>query len=268
MFGRNEIVGAKRFVGEPLETLVVTSVFYSLQGEGPFTGRPAVFIRLSHCQLACGFCDTFFDHGDRLSFDGLDDEVAMVCPDTFSPILVITGGEPMLQTNLAPYLKRQVANGVFNQIQIESNGLILRGLPPSVHLVVSPKCAEKHGKPTHYLQPGQGTLLRADSMKFVLNSDPASPYHEIPVWAFQWADITGRVLYASPMAEYRAYPDRSQELAKGDLKARSTGEKVSFWQPGLLDLDKVRRNHEHAARYCLRTGAFLTLQQQLFCNLP
>ena len=276
MFGHNEIAGAKHFAGEPTDTLLVTSVFYTLQGEGPFAGRPAVFVRLAKCQLACSFCDTFFDHGDRLTFEQIGraareaiwawaaaNEVAVES----SPILVITGGEPMLQPNLTRFLNSPSIQP-FNTVQIESNGLILRDLPHNTHLVVSPKCAEKNGKPTHYLKPQYDTLMRANTLKFVMSGDPGSPYFTVPYWALQWMDITGGPVYVSPMNEYTHYPDQSLERAGGDLKARTKGERVSFWEPGLLDLEKVRRNHEHAAAYCLRTGAFLTMQMQLFAGLP
>lgn len=56
MFGHNSIVGAKFFKEAPKDQLLVTSRFYTLQGEGPFRGMPAFFIRLAKCNLACSFC--------------------------------------------------------------------------------------------------------------------------------------------------------------------------------------------------------------------
>ena len=66
MFGHNEIVGQKYFDNAD-DKLFVTSIFYTLQGEGPYRGEPAVFVRFAKCNLNCGFCDTFFDDGDWLS---------------------------------------------------------------------------------------------------------------------------------------------------------------------------------------------------------
>ena len=45
-----------------MKTYRVNEIFYSLQGEGRWTGRPAVFIRMSGCNLSCPFCDTDFTH--------------------------------------------------------------------------------------------------------------------------------------------------------------------------------------------------------------
>jgi hypothetical protein len=69
MFGTNQIVGQKYFKDAPTNSLFVTSMFFTLQGEGPFNGMPALFIRLTKCNLACSFCDTFFDDGDWLTFE-------------------------------------------------------------------------------------------------------------------------------------------------------------------------------------------------------
>lgn len=56
MFGKNEIVGQKFFSDAKKDELFVTSMFFTLQGEGPFAGKPALFIRLAKCNLACSFC--------------------------------------------------------------------------------------------------------------------------------------------------------------------------------------------------------------------
>lgn len=272
MFGKNEIVGTKYFTERaPADSLLITSVFYTIQGEGPFAGRPAVFIRLAKCNLKCSFCDTYFDQGDWWTTSGAVDLVrethATLHPITSLPMLVVTGGEPMLQPNLIPFLEK--AKHHFNAIQIESNGLILRDVPLNAHLVVSPKCAQVEGKPTHFLKPPRRVLSRANSLKFVLTADEDSPYHTVPTWAFACRDMLGTPIYVSPMAEYQRQPQVEGLLhTKEDLLARSRAERVSFWEPGLLDMDKVRRNHEYAARYCLSTGTYLTMQMQLFTNMP
>ena len=78
MFGTNKITGLSYFsgkAGDPTAPkaggLKVTSVFYTLQGEGPYAGRPAVFVRLTHCNLACSFCDSMFEQGDFMSNEKL-----------------------------------------------------------------------------------------------------------------------------------------------------------------------------------------------------
>lgn len=270
MFGANQIVGQKYFTNE--SRLLVTSVFLTLQGEGPFAGRPALFVRLAKCNLNCSFCDTYFDSGDWLSLDDLMDKADRVVTNYYGPnparrsklVLVVTGGEPMLQANLAPML--QLARLRFAHTQIESNGILLLPIPTDTVLVVSPKCVEKHGRAIAYLTPNPKVLARADCLKFVLSADPTSPYHEIPAWAIEWMLRTKKQVYISPMNMYARPPVKAGADATLDQRS-AIDEVVSFWEPGLLDAAQNQANHEYAARYCLRHGLTLSLQMHLYASV-
>ena len=267
MFGHNEIVGRKFFAGR--DDLMVTSVFHTLQCEGPFAGRPAVFVRLSRCNLACSFCDTSFEHGQWMTRDALVDAMitAVQGPGALKglhfrdKVLVITGGEPMLQYDaLLPFLVS--CSGFFAKVQIESNGLLRGPLPDNIVLVISPKCIDNH-----YARLPYEVMKRANCLKFVITANASSPYNTVPEWAFDWRKQYKRPVYVMPMAQYTSYP-ATLPLAGGDLAQRSAAERVSFWEPGLLHLDRVRANHEYAATYALEHGLYLTLQMQLFTSLP
>lgn len=93
----------------------VNEIFYSLQGEGHFTGTPAVFIRFSGCNLSCIFCDTFHESFAEMSEDGIL-RTAASFPARHA---VITGGEPALQIT-ASLVDKLHASGFF--VQIETNG--------------------------------------------------------------------------------------------------------------------------------------------------
>ena len=131
----------------------VKEIFYTLQGEGALTGRPAVFCRFAGCNLwsgreedrasaACSFCDTDFvgtdgtDGGRYDTADALADKIAGLWParsrDRF---VVCTGGEPLLQLDTA-LIEALHARGF--EIAIETNGTI--PLPADLDWVcVSPK---------------------------------------------------------------------------------------------------------------------------------
>lgn len=291
MFGRNEIIGKAFFKDANKDELLITSRFFTLQGEGPYRGQPAYFIRLAKCNLACSFCDTYFDSGDWKSFSSLLEEASFVINDFFKKrnmfvpawaknfprkiVLVITGGEPSLQTNLSNFLK--LAQNYFQNTQIESNGIIaLPNLPDSTTLVVSPKCIEKNGKVERYLEPNKKVLERADCLKFLLSApedDRYAPYSKIPAWAHEWAESTGKQVFVSPINLYKKEPQRVKSIRDEErhltLDERSdVNEVVSFWESDLLDLKKNQRNHEYAAEYCLQHGFILNLQMHLFASLP
>lgn len=274
MFGHNEIVGQKSFPTD--DQLLVTSMFGTLQGEGPFSGRRAVFLRLAKCNLACSFCDTYFDAGDWYDFDTLRDELDVTMrraqgsiPNEKTWGLVVTGGEPLLQKALTPFLKEEVA--WWGWTQIESNGIVYQEIPDNTTLVISPKCLEKNGNAVKYLKPHRDNLDRADCLKFVMEADPDSPYSEVPDWALSWQHLTGKEIFVSPMNVYAREPQKAKVARNANettIEARSTIEEViSFWEPGLLDLDANQRNHEHAARYAVRNGLRFQLQAHLYAGM-
>ncbi len=115
--------------------LQLAEIFYSIQGEGLWTGTPAVFVRLAGCNLACDFCDT--DYSTKF-FATTDQVVAMVREaGRDCPMVVLTGGEPLAQAetlSLIEALRRDR-----RRVHIESNGTIFTELPDDVWLCVSPK---------------------------------------------------------------------------------------------------------------------------------
>lgn len=118
--------------------LKVREIFASIQGEGPFSGTPAIFIRLHGCNLSCVFCDTDFQSDmQEMSQACLVDYLTRSFPSS-TKLIVITGGEPFLQdfARLAVRLY-----GLGYTVQVETNGTIFReGFPYSrVHIICSPK---------------------------------------------------------------------------------------------------------------------------------
>lgn len=111
----------------------VNEIFYSLQGEGFYTGTPAVFLRLSGCNRACPFCDT-----DFAAFTPMEaGEIAQACAAYPARHLVVTGGEPLLQLD-SDLLRALKAHRFY--VQIETNGTL--PAPPEVDWVTcSPKDA-------------------------------------------------------------------------------------------------------------------------------
>jgi hypothetical protein len=160
----------------------------------------------------------------------------------------------------------------FKEVQVESNGIPDTVVPPGVTLVCSPKCVEKNGRAIKYFAPSKTILDRADCLKFVVSADPESPYSSVPDWALAWRDRTGKQIYCSPMNVYNSLPQKIKLLRseKGTITMaeRSTvDEVISFWEPGLLNLEANQRNHEYTGQYCVENGLRLNLQQHLYASL-
>ena len=116
----------------------VNEIFSSFQGEGPYAGLPATFLRLSGCNLNCDFCDTDFDDYKELSVELVKESILQHCKNNNTPLLVITGGEPLLQYE---ELKKLIEELDYSNltIQIETNGSIRRIPISPVSYVISPK---------------------------------------------------------------------------------------------------------------------------------
>ena len=129
---------------EPLdhgETIQVHSIFYTIQGEGPFSGMPAIFIRLAGCNLQCPGCDTeYTDHRKAYTAAQLKDAVSTMVREAggaAADLAVVTGGEPFRQ-NITGLVHALQELGYL--VQIETNGTLppSPGLPPCA-IVCSPK---------------------------------------------------------------------------------------------------------------------------------
>ena len=110
----------------------INEIFYSLQGEGRHTGRAAVFIRFSGCNLRCPFCDTDFSHYTEMSLEEL---IRAIRPWHDCGFVILTGGEPSLQVDEA-LVEALHHEGYF--VAMETNGT--HDVPKTIDWVtVSPK---------------------------------------------------------------------------------------------------------------------------------
>ncbi len=157
-------------------SLDVHSIFYTIQGEGPYTGRTAVFIRLAGCNLQCPGCDTdYTTNRQTMTIQEIAAKVERSYGEKnirHKPIIVITGGEPFRQnlSQLVGMLKR------YYRIQIETNGSL--GIEDINYLRdVDIVCSPKSGK-IHY-----SILSAASWYKYVLHHESVSPDDGLPILA-------------------------------------------------------------------------------------
>ena len=114
----------------------VSEIFTSFQGEGPYIGTPATFLRLYGCNLNCEWCDTDISTYEMLSVDDVAEILITQMEFNNINLLVITGGEPTLQMEEIKRLIKELPEDI--KIQLETNGSIFEYLP-EIEYVISPK---------------------------------------------------------------------------------------------------------------------------------
>jgi 7-carboxy-7-deazaguanine synthase len=210
-------------------SLSVHSIFFTIQGEGPFAGHPAVFIRLAGCNLQCSGCDTEYTEGRQIM--PIDHIVTAVYTAwnsghrKFHPLVVITGGEPFRQnvTGLANFLM----NASF-KVQIETNGTLAP--PLQLHNNVVIVCSPKTPKINPILAE------RADAFKYVLSHDSIAQ-DGLP---FNVLDEKNKLPVARPPIGY---------MGKIYLQPMDT-----------QDMVENKRNQDAVVKSCMTNGYIVQLQ--------
>jgi len=145
-------------------SLTINEIFYSIQGESDRAGRPCVFVRLTACDLRCVWCDTpyAFHEGQPLEIDHVLSEVEKFDCD----LVEITGGEPLLQEDVYPLMRRLLERGA--TVMLETGGHIsVARVPAAVIKVLDIKCPGS-GEAERNAWDNLDRLLRHDQVKFVI----------------------------------------------------------------------------------------------------
>lgn len=213
-----------KFQNHPFKMLYVHSVFSTIQGEGPYAGERAIFIRLFGCNLQCPGCDTdYTSENKEIHYVDLVSQVKEMHKAPY--LVVITGGEPFRQ-NIGDLCNELIEEGY--QVQVETNGTFAPSfnLSDDVFIVCSPKT----GRIQRHM------LERMDALKYVVN----------------WRSVAedGLPLLA---LEHRAKPTvaRPPKDFKGPI----------YVQPmDAGDMVETMMNRQAAVKLCLEHGFILQLQ--------
>jgi 7-carboxy-7-deazaguanine synthase len=193
----------------------VNEIFYSIQGESSFAGRPTAFIRLAGCNLRCTYCDTryAFDEGSEMSVV----EILRAIEAYPTRLVLVTGGEPMLQSSVHALLKNLLDGGY--TVLLETGGQeSLAEIDARVHKIMDFKCPSS-GMERHNDYDNVQYLTQHDEVKFVVGDRND----------FDWAcnlirrhDLTSRagcVLF-SPIRETLPYADLAGWVLGCGLRVR------------------------------------------------
>lgn len=223
MMGDNPI--RKQALGTPL---LVHSIWHTLQGEGPFSGLPAVFVRLWGCNLRCFWCDTDFESTkQQMEPESIVEHIGIIrSPKT--GLVVITGGEPFRQ-NLTPLVNALYEEGY--TVQIETAGtLTIPDFPwEKAHIVVSPKTGKINSR----------IAANACAWKYIIRRDEVSIVDGLPEVSSQ---VKGRACKLARPPKH--IPNDEVFLSPCDEQ----------------DSDRNAANMRLATKICLKHGYRLSLQ--------
>ncbi len=204
--------GLKQKIGNG-KKLLVDEIFYSIQTEGPFAGRPATFIRLFGCNLNCGFCDTPQESKpDKMSIKKIVKQVEKIAG---TMMIVITGGEPFLQ-NITPLVI--TLSKMSYHIQLETTGtLSLPDFPwdkssKFISIVCSPKTQKihpdiaKHALAYKYIISAELSPTAYGLPKGIFKPDNLSRIMLSPCWEKSQKKTTANIDRAVETAKAYGYP--------------------------------------------------------------
>ncbi len=194
--------------------LKIHEIYKSIQGESTHTGLPCVFVRLTGCNLRCTWCDTehAFYEGKDMSLDAV--VAAVAAYDT--PLVEITGGEPLAQKEAVPLMRRLLEKG--HRVLLETGGsLSVKDVPDAVIKIMDLKC------------PGSGECEKNDFANLeYLNASDEVKFVILDRKDYQWSkgilekyklNEKTRVLF-SPVYDKLNLKDLAEWILKDNLPVR------------------------------------------------
>ena len=172
--------------------LTVNEIFHSIQGESTHSGRPCVFVRLTACDLRCSWCDTpyAFTEGSKMSVD----EVAETVQAFGCDLVELTGGEPLLQKDVYPLMRRLIDAG--RTVMVETGGhLSIERVPLEVIRIVDVKCPGS-GESARNHWNNLALLSPRDEVKFVIRDRADYEYARDVVARHELVERTAAVLFS------------------------------------------------------------------------
>jgi 7-carboxy-7-deazaguanine synthase len=175
-----------------VDTLRVTEIYQSIQGESTWAGERCVFVRLTGCNLRCSYCDTeyAFYGGEAAPLEVVLERVlAIECP-----LVEITGGEPLLQKAALPLMTQLCDAG--RTVLIETSGnRDISEVDDRVHIIMDRKTPDS-GECENNLDPNLPLLREKDEVKYVIGSREDYEWAREDVRSYDLAAKVGAVLFS------------------------------------------------------------------------
>jgi len=145
--------------------LRITEIFLSIQGESSHAGRPCSFVRLTGCPMRCVWCDSVytFTGGERISFD----DIFARLKDFGCNLVEVTGGDPLAQKNVFPFITRLLDDGY--EVLIETGGFFsTETVDERAKIILDVKCPASGESERNHWANLERLNPEKDEVKFVI----------------------------------------------------------------------------------------------------
>lgn len=191
-------------------------MFLSIQGESSHAGRPCSFVRLTGCPMRCVWCDSeyTFTGGERISFE----DIFAKLEEYGCKLVEITGGEPLAQKNVFPFITELCDRGY--EVLIETGGFVsTENVDPRASIILDVKCpASGEAERNHW--PNLDRLRQEkDEVKFVV-ADLADWEFVKETIAKYYLEDHAKEILISPVHGAKDLVKIAQEVSHSGLKVR------------------------------------------------
>ena len=199
-----------------MQLLRITEIFLSIQGESTHAGRPCAFVRLTGCPMRCVWCDSeyTFTGGEKMSFD----EIFEKLEDFGCRLVEVTGGEPLAQKNVFPFISELCNKGY--EVLIETGGFVsTQKVDERAKIILDVKCPASGEAERNHWANLERLKPEKDEVKFVI-ADLAD--WEFAKQIIEKYDLQNKAkeILISPVFGIDNLPEIAETVAKSNLKAR------------------------------------------------
>ena len=196
--------------------LRITEIFLSIQGESSHAGRPCSFVRLTGCPMRCVWCDSeyTFTGGERLSFD----EIFARLEGFGCRLVEVTGGEPLAQRNVFPFISELCDRGY--EVLIETGGYVSTAdVDPRAKIILDVKCPASGEAERNHWPNLERLRADKDEVKFVI-ADLNDWVFAKEVIAKYDLEINAKEILISPVHGVDNLASVAETIAASGIKAR------------------------------------------------
>ena len=199
-----------------MSDLRITEIFLSIQGESSHAGRPCSFVRLTGCPMRCTWCDSVytFTGGERLAFGAIIARLA----EFGCPLVEVTGGEPLAQKNVFPFVTELADRGY--EVLIETGGYVsTENVDPRAKIILDVKCPASGEAERNHWPNLERLRPEMDEVKFVI-ADLADWEFAREVIAHYELETRCREILISPVHGIENLAEIAETVSRSGLKVR------------------------------------------------